>query len=248
MRLRARTSLGPVAVPALSTGILIVAVLTSCADISGPTRDTTVVGAAGGVFAFLDSAVLIVFPPNAVATDMEFSVTWDRDVPDAAQLVTGTTFAVTPTYVLPQDIDIRVRTSAFNLPVGPSGVQLGKNVTGPWDLLTTRVVNQSAGVIAATTSTFGSFGLLVPVSAIHLAPLADTIIVGDTVRFAAIPLAGDSTVLTDRPVVWSSSAEPVATVSGLGLVTGVAAGTAVVVATSEGRSDSATVTVTRPGP
>ncbi len=247
MRLRAKPSRRAATVAALSASALIVAVLTSCADTTAPTTDTVVVGPAGGAFAFLDGAVLIVFPPNAVDADIEFSVTSAPDVPSVTQLVPGTAFEVTPAYTFPQNVDIRVRTSAFALPVGPSGVQLGRNETGPWELLTTRVVNEAAGVIGAPTSTFSSFGLLVPVSYVQLASLADTITVGDIVPFTATTLAADSTALTDRSVTWISSAEPVATVSSSGLVTGLAAGTATVIATSEGKTGAATVTVVAAG-
>ena len=247
MRLRAKPSRRAAALAALTAGALIVAILTSCADATAPTTDTVIGGPAGGAFAFLDGAVLIVFPPNAVDADVEFSVTWAPDAPSAAQLVPGTAFEVIPSHTFPQNVDIRVRTSAFALPVGPSGVQLGRNETGPWELLATRVVSEAAGVIGAPTSTFSSFGLLVPVSHVALAPLADTFVVGDTVRFTATTLAADSTVLTDRSVTWISSAEPVATVSSSGLVTGLAAGIATIIATSEGKTGSATVAVMAAG-
>ena len=53
---------------------------------------------------------------------------------------------------------------------------------------------------------------------------------------AGSPLAG-------RPVSWSSDNRSVVTVDGSGLVTGVGAGTTAVIATSEGKSGSATITV-----
>ncbi len=51
-------------------------------------------------------------------------------------------------------------------------------------------------------------------------------------------------VLTGRVVTWASSVPAVATVSATGLVTGVAAGTSTITATSEGKSGTASVTVT----
>lgn len=53
----------------------------------------------------------------------------------------------------------------------------------------------------------------------------------------------DGTVLTGRSLTWSSSAEGVASVAAGGLVTAVSAGTAVMTATSEGKSGSVQITV-----
>src|SRR5205814_4107300 len=53
-------------------------------------------------------------------------------------------------------------------------------------------------------------------------------------------------VLTGRTISWTSSNAAVATVSGTGLVSGVAAGSATITATSEGRSGQAQVTVAAP--
>src|SRR5207245_9129213 len=50
-------------------------------------------------------------------------------------------------------------------------------------------------------------------------------------------------LLTGRVVTWASSNTGVATVNGNGLVTGVAAGSATITATSEGKSGTAALTV-----
>jgi uncharacterized protein YjdB len=52
-------------------------------------------------------------------------------------------------------------------------------------------------------------------------------------------------VLTGRTVAWGSSNSAVATVSQTGLVTGVAAGSATITATSETKSGTSTVTITQ---
>src|SRR6186997_1412231 len=51
-----------------------------------------------------------------------------------------------------------------------------------------------------------------------------------------------------RPVTWTSGTTSVATVSDSGVVTGVAAGTSEITATSQGKSGSATITVTGGSP
>lgn len=83
-----------------------------------------------------------------------------------------------------------------------------------------------------------------PVATVTVSPSAPTLNIGGTVALSAVTKDANGTVLTGRAVTWSSSATSVATVSGAGLVTAVAAGTAQVTATSEGKSGSVTVTVT----
>jgi Bacterial Ig-like domain (group 2) len=55
-------------------------------------------------------------------------------------------------------------------------------------------------------------------------------------------------ILTGQSVTWASSSSGVATVSSTGLVSGVAAGSATITATSNGKQGQATVTVTAPAP
>src|SRR3989449_1259723 len=52
-----------------------------------------------------------------------------------------------------------------------------------------------------------------------------------------------SNSLSGRTIAWSSGSPAVATVSASGLVTGVAAGSVTITATSEGQSGTATITV-----
>ena len=82
-----------------------------------------------------------------------------------------------------------------------------------------------------------------PVDSVSVAPSSAAVEVGASVQLAAAPKDGANNLLTGRPVTWSSSAEGVATVSGTGLVVGLAAGTAVITAMVEGVTGSATVTV-----
>lgn len=89
-------------------------------------------------------------------------------------------------------------------------------------------------VVAATT-----------VASVEVAPNAFTLAAGQTRTVAATPRAADGSVVAGRPVTWSSDAPDVATVSGGGVVTAVAAGTARVLAVVDGITGTATVTVQR---
>ncbi len=67
---------------------------------------------------------------------------------------------------------------------------------------------------------------------------------GQTVQLTATPKDANGNTLTGRVVTWGSSNTAVATVNGSGLVSGVAAGSATITATSEGKNGTATLTVT----
>src|ERR1041385_8648297 len=82
-----------------------------------------------------------------------------------------------------------------------------------------------------------------PVAAVTISPAWTSALVGQTVQLAATTLDSAGNVLTGRAVSWSSSNSSIATVSGSGLVTGVAAGSATIIAESEGQSGTASVSV-----
>lgn len=73
-----------------------------------------------------------------------------------------------------------------------------------------------------------------------ITPEAPTVAVAATVALTATLTPSGST----DPVKWTSDDEAIATVSDTGVVTGVAAGTAVITATSGFEGDNVTVTVT----
>jgi uncharacterized protein YjdB len=88
----------------------------------------------------------------------------------------------------------------------------------------------------------------VPVATVSVSPTTASLVVGGTQQMTASARDAAGTVLTGRPVTWSSSSAAVASVSAGGLVTAVAAGSAVVTATVEGKSASAAITVATPPP
>ncbi|BAH37248.1 MAG TPA: hypothetical protein DGD08_00480 [Gemmatimonas aurantiaca] len=84
---------------------------------------------------------------------------------------------------------------------------------------------------------------VVPVAMVTVAPVIDTILVGDSVVFTATARDSQNNVLTGRTFTWASSTGTIATISNSGLVRGIAAGTATITATSEGKTGTATVLV-----
>jgi trimeric autotransporter adhesin len=86
-----------------------------------------------------------------------------------------------------------------------------------------------------------------PVASVSVLPSAPTLISGATVSLTATVKDANGTTVTNRVVTWKSTNEAIALVSSTGNVTGLKAGTAMVIATSESKADTATVTVV-PGP
>src|SRR5438034_443111 len=91
-------------------------------------------------------------------------------------------------------------------------------------------------------------GCPLPVASVSVTPATATIGVGQTAQYAAITRDANGNTLTGRTVTWSSDNTAVATVSGSGLVSSVAAGAATITATSEAKSGTSAITVTAPPP
>ena len=104
-------------------------------------------------------------------------------------------------------------------------------------------------ITAAAGSKSGSMPLTVipvPVANVTVSPATVSVILGATQQFTAAALDASGNSLTGRLVTWTSSDVTKAAVSGTGLVMALAAGTATVTATSEGKSGSALFTITLP--
>lgn len=97
---------------------------------------------------------------------------------------------------------------------------------------TTHVTAQSEGVSASQTLSV----VRVPLAALAFATTARSIYVGDSSVVSAVMTDAAGTILTDRPVSYSSTAPSILRVLADGKIMGIAPGLASVVATSDGRS------------
>ena len=84
-----------------------------------------------------------------------------------------------------------------------------------------------------------------PVASMTVTPGSASGVVGQTFQLAAVPRDASGKVLSGRSVTWASSNTAVATVTGGGAVTAVTVGSATITATSEGKSGTASITVTQ---
>jgi uncharacterized protein YjdB len=113
--------------------------------------------------------------------------------------------------------------------------------------LVTGVASGAVTITAGAEGKSGTSSITItpkPVGAVILSPAQVSIEVGATRQLTAQVTDDAGNVLTGRPVSFVSNNVSVATVSGSGLVTGVAVGTAKITATSEGKSGTADVAVT----
>src|SRR5437763_1511981 len=111
----------------------------------------------------------------------------------------------------------------------------------------------TAATVGATTITATSEGqsgtatvsvTTVPVASVSVSPATASVQAGQTVQLTATPKDVSGNALSGRTVTWASSNGGVATVSASGAVSGVAAGSVTITATSEGHSGTSAVTVT----
>lgn len=113
----------------------------------------------------------------------------------------------------------------------------------------TGVGTGTATITASSEGVSGTASITVtgaPVATVTVAPTTATVVAGQTTTLTATLKDANGNTLTGRTITWSSGTPSVAVVSATGVVTGVAAGTATITATSEGKSGSATITVTQP--
>ena len=87
-----------------------------------------------------------------------------------------------------------------------------------------------------------------PVAVVTVEAPTTTIGVGQALQLTAATLDAEGNVLEDRPVVWASTDEAVATVSESGLVTGQGTGQTDITATAEGIADGVTISVSASAP
>ncbi|MES2524449.1 MAG: Ig-like domain-containing protein [Gemmatimonadota bacterium] len=102
-----------------------------------------------------------------------------------------------------------------------------------------KVAVSALGVSATATVTVSNR----EVAAVQVTPAAVTVLVGATTPLSARTTDAQGQELAGRVIAWTTDNQAIATVNAQGIVSGQAAGTARITATSEGKTGSAVVTV-----
>ena len=164
--------------------------------------------------------------------------------PPTASVVAGQTVQLTAT---PQDASGNPLTGRVITWASSNTAVARVNGSG----LVTGVAAGSATITATSEGKSGTAAITVtpvPVASVTVSPATASVAVGRTVQLTATPREASGNPLTGRVITWASSNTALATVSGSGLVTGVAIGAATITATSEGQSGTAAITVTAAPP
>ncbi|HET7623398.1 MAG TPA: Ig-like domain-containing protein, partial [Gemmatimonadaceae bacterium] len=181
--------------------------------------------------------------------------------------------AASITVTLPPVASVSVSPSSAGVNVGKSATLSATTLDANGKTLTGRTITWSSGKssVATVTSSGAVTGVAVgsawiyaasegerdsaaisvtlpAVASVGVSPSSVSLVAGDTKTLFATLKDASGTTLTGRTITWISSDKSVATVSSSGLVTAVAAGTATVTATSEGKSGTSSITVTAPEP
>jgi len=182
----------------------------------GGATDSVAPGGGGG------GGVQIVITPNAPSITVGAQATLQAEVRGAnGQVISGAT-------VFWSSADTNV------VAVSSAGVITGKSLGN------TQIAASSSGASAVATVTVQQ----IPVASVAVLPSAATLVIGGSVTLQTVAYDANANPLTGRSIVWASSASQVATVDASGKVTAIAAGTATVSGTVEGKTASSAITVT----
>jgi trimeric autotransporter adhesin len=104
---------------------------------------------------------------------------------------------------------------------------------------TARIAVRAEGAVDTVTFSVTK----IPVALVRLTPLSSSVIQGQPVQLTATVEDSAGTVVTDRPIEWTSSDPTRATVSGTGLVSTIASGVVTIAAISESRVGNASIAI-----
>lgn len=214
-----------------------VATVTSAGVVRGVTAGTAVITASSEGKSGT-ATVTVTVPPPVPAPVATVAVS-----PSSATFGAGATLQLTATMKDAAGVTLTGRVVTWS-----------SNATGVATVSSSGLVSRVAAGTAVITATSegksGAATVTVPVAApapvatVAVSPTTTTISAGATSQLTATTKDAAGTTLVGRVVTWTSNAAGIATVSSTGLVSGVAAGSAVITATSEGRTATANVTVT----
>src|SRR5438309_962391 len=239
----------------------------SCLSSAGTWRNNSIPSQAGAFEAQFDATPTaanmngVVGFANGPAADwtnlaaiVRFNSTGTIDARNGGDYAAATAIPYTAGTSYHVRLDVDLASHTYDIYVTPAGATerlLGgsfafRTEQSAVSALNTLGVYAAAGSATVCNVTLGDWTppAAAPVASVAVAPATASLTVGQTAQLTATPKDSAGTALTGRTVTWASSNTSMATVSSSGLVKGVAAGTATITATSEGKAGTAEGTVT----
>jgi uncharacterized protein YjdB/lysophospholipase L1-like esterase len=210
---------------------------------------------AGGMISAAGGNVQLSVPAAAVVSTSQLFVRIPTNYPPSARLVHGSVFELTSNPAVPgfaQTALLTIRYDPGELgSAPPDGLVLYRAVGDTWQPLDDSQVNGAAHTVSGRVSGVGVYAILVRASvvALEISPASAEMRVRDVKAFSGTVRDVDGAIVSGRAVTWTSTAPNIVQVdAATGQATAVSPGTADVVATSEGVSARASVTVTAGAP
>ena len=144
------------------------------------------------------------------------------------QLATGAAASITPRY------------GSTGGTISGAGMYTAGKSSGTFRVIATDTVSGKADTASVTVTPV--------VGSISVTPVTASVAAGATKQLSVSVLDAAGAALSGQTITWSSASTATATVSSLGVVTGITAGTVTITATTGGQNDKATITVTEPSP
>jgi hypothetical protein len=244
---------------------LLASLLVACPDPVTPPPATTI-GASGGTVTSSNTKASVTFPAGALTTDTAVTITENTNPPAVAstqKIIPGTTFTVgggTGNFASSAALKIKLSPSeiaalGFKTPRTRAIISdvIALQYNGTTWITISYTFDTNTNTLTISIPGYGTFSLVVPnapapgaLSSIALSCNPTSIAVAATSTCTAIGKDSSNTALTTQPTfTFNSSDTGKATVSSVGKVTGVAAGSSNITASSSGlTSNAVAVTVT----
>jgi hypothetical protein len=189
----------------------------------------------GGLSNIVSASTLAGPPPPPVVTSVEVT-------PPSASLSVGTTTTLQAT----------VKDQNGNAMTGQTVTWSTSNAAAATVNTSGVVSGVAAGSATITATSAGKSGTsaitvtaVAPVvTTVTVTPASASIVAGTTTTLQAMVKDQNGNVMTGQTVIWSTNNAAAATVSSAGVVSGIAAGSATITATSSGKSGTSAITVT----
>jgi uncharacterized protein YjdB len=225
---------------AWSTNNAAAATVSSTGIVSGVAAGSATISAStAGVSGSSAIAVTAGPPPPPVVTTVTVS-------PTSASVVAGATTTLQATV---KDQNGNVMTGQTVTWTTGNAAAATVNSSG----VVTGVAAGSATITATSSGKTGTSSITVTavapvVTTVTVAPTSASVVAGATTTLVATVKDQNGNAMSGQTVTWSTNNAAAATVNSSGMVTGVAAGSAIITATSSGKSGTSSVTVTAVAP